>query len=732
MTVSLWNERLDRLEVASSQGESPVPIGLLVARDELSDSARKAIAERITTTIDYDALEPGRRGVADTVTSHLALDVPLFVGDRFVGLLATDDPGESGEFSDREIRLIEGVAAQAAVAIENARLFEAESAALAGVTLLKEIAAAAAGALELKELAETALAAVHRLLDATTGNLFVIDEQAGVLRSLAHFGVPQEALHLYREVPLDGETASARVALSGKLVTHDTKGLPKVTRRVQHVTGAAQSDWVILPVRARDKTVGTLGISFESARPFTQAELALYQSVADQLGVGLEKARLLEAERKAQQQAARELERTRLLQEVTTAATSSLSLHEIGRDVLALTTQALGASGAAIYAVDEMQGEVHALALSGYFEEVANEIAVVPVDEQTSIGRLVVHDLPLITFESDNIGPASEERARSLSGQDARWLMLPTKRAGRTLGVLGFMFSGKRSFQEDELSLYRSIAELLGAALENARLFEEQQRIATSLQENLIHPLPSVEGLELGVRLADGHRAGARGRRLQRRLPPRERSGSDRHRRRGRQRRARRRPHRDRAQHGARLRGHRHLASLHPAQDQRAAPALRPGGAARHRLLLRARPAHGARQLSPAPGIPPLSIWVPAPAASSTCHMARVLGAFPSDYTTDHIMLTLEDYLVLYTDGVTEARRDGELFGERRLVETDLRPAWTLGPGARRGRSRRGAGFRRQAARRPAGGRHAVALGAWASCPTSASGCAGVALRGLV
>ena len=32
-------------------------------------------------------------------------------------------------------------------------------------------------------------------------------------------------------------------------------------------------------------------------------------------------------------------------------------------------------------------------------------------------------------------------------------------------------------------------------------------------------------------------------------------------------------------------------------------------------------------------------------------------------------MLTLEDYLVLYTDGVTEARRDGELLGERRLLE---------------------------------------------------------------
>ena len=67
--------------------------------------------------------------MGDRFTSHLALDVPLFFGGRFVGLLATDDPGERREFSDRQIRLIEGIAAHAAVAIENARVHEAETAA---------------------------------------------------------------------------------------------------------------------------------------------------------------------------------------------------------------------------------------------------------------------------------------------------------------------------------------------------------------------------------------------------------------------------------------------------------------------------------------------------------------------------------------------------------------------------------------------------------------------------
>ncbi len=344
--------------------------------------------------------------------------------------------------------------------------------ALLRTTLLKEIAAAAADTVDLEDLARTTLEATRRLLGATTGNLFVIDEQKGVLRSLAHAGIPQEALHLYGEVPLDSDTASTRVALSGSLVTHDTDGLPDMTRRVQEVTGVAGSGWVIIPIRVRGKTTGTLGLSFGTARPFTEDELGFYQSVADQLGVGIEKARLSEAAREAQLQAQRELERTGLLQRVTAAATSTLSLDEIGRRVLALAMRALGASGGVIYAVDEAEGELRALALAGYTEERASQIQVVPIDDQFTVGYLVSHDLPLIAFDSAVIAPSSAEHARQLREEGTRWIVLPVKRGDTIFGVFGLTFAGERPFDEDELSLYRSIAELLGSAFQNVRSFE--------------------------------------------------------------------------------------------------------------------------------------------------------------------------------------------------------------------------------------------------------------------
>ena len=129
VVISLWQEEPGRLTVARSRGEAALMDGMAVAIDDLSAPARRAIEKHETLVIDYDALEPGRRGMGDRYTSHLALDVPLLFGGRFVGLLATDDPGERREFSARQIRLIEGIAAHAAVAIENARVYEAETAA---------------------------------------------------------------------------------------------------------------------------------------------------------------------------------------------------------------------------------------------------------------------------------------------------------------------------------------------------------------------------------------------------------------------------------------------------------------------------------------------------------------------------------------------------------------------------------------------------------------------------
>ena len=852
VTVSLWNERRERLEVMASQGESPLQIGLLVALDELSAPARQAIADRTPVLIDYDALEPGRRGVADRRPSHLALDVPLFFGDRLVGLLAIDDPAERREFSDREIDLMVGIAAHAAVAIENARLFEAEVeaqrrasrelettgllleaatavaswidldqilgslgdlllrstrrsrivielwdeerreveiavsrggeavprqrfaldglsdgareaittgrtvvisyddavvaaavreyvdehefllvlmvpivhrertvglivadepgqrrpftpreirlveaiAAQAGVaienarlfeaelaaremhaqrvgrlSILKEVADSASSSLNVRAVATSVVGAVLRLLGARQVQIRLVSQDGTLLESAASAGLPQGFLERLGPVPVDSDWETADCFRSGQPRIGEDVGTAAVSDASRrNAQDAGVRSYLLLPLLAGGQALGTYYLAWAEPRAFGPEEVSFAETVAAQSATGLENARLFEAEQRAQQRAKLELDKTVLLQEVTKTASSSLSLSEIGRRVLALTTRALGASAGGVYALDEAEGTLHALALVGHADEVARRIAAVPLDEQSSIGYLVVHDLPLITHDAKHIGPAGKEHARQLSATGDRWLAVPIKRAETILGVLGFAFAGERPFEQDELSLYRSIAELLGAALDNARLYDAQRRIATTLQENLIHPFPTVAGLELGVVAQTAYEP--------------ERVGGD---------------FSDvfvlDASHvavligdvagkGLRAAGHTETVRSKVRAFATIDPSPADVLARTNELLLRLDPDDPhvtafLAVLDPRSGhLDYASAGHPAPVhlGARSCDLIDVpyglpLGSFARPYLNAQAVLTPEDYLVLYTDGVTEARRGDELLGAERLLE---------------------------------------------------------------
>lgn len=166
-------------------------------------------------------------------------------------------------------------------------------------------------------------------------------------------------------------------------------------------------------------------------------------------------------------------EALRFLQELTTLASSSLALQETGQKVLELAHQRLGLRAAMIYAVDLAAAKLRALALTGFPDDTAAAVQVVPIDDESTLGRLVRRGLPMITHESGPPPAMSEARLRrTTDGKASRWVALPLKTGDDVVGVLGLVFLGKRPFEGGELSLYRSIAELLSTAFANARAYE--------------------------------------------------------------------------------------------------------------------------------------------------------------------------------------------------------------------------------------------------------------------
>ncbi len=277
-------------------------------------------------------------------------------------------------------------------------------------------------------------------------------------------------------------------------------------------------------------------------------------------------------------------------------------------------------------------------------------------------------------------------------------MTVPLVVRGVVIGGLFFNYhSGQHGFTELETDFASRVADLVSGTLENARVFEQQRRIAQTLQENFIHPLPKVAGLELGVVAKTA-------------FEPELVGGDfsdvflldDRHvvmlia---------------DVAGKGARAAGHTETVR----SKVRAFATVDPSPAfiltKTNEVLLRFDPDNPhvtafLAVLDPTTGhLNYASAGHPAPVhlGAFSCRLLDVsfgppLGSFQRAYANAHAMLTLDDYLVLYTDGVTEARRDGELLGDGTAARGRLRPAWPLGSGGRRKRARRRRGFCRKAA----------------------------------
>ena len=124
-TFGVWDAVARRVEVVASAGLQPMP-RFSAPLSDFSPAFQRAARTMVTTVVDYDRLSLKQKALADSLHVRLALVVPLVYRQSLVGLLYVDDPDAKTDFSEGEIRLIEGIAAQAAVAIETARLFETQ------------------------------------------------------------------------------------------------------------------------------------------------------------------------------------------------------------------------------------------------------------------------------------------------------------------------------------------------------------------------------------------------------------------------------------------------------------------------------------------------------------------------------------------------------------------------------------------------------------------------------
>ena len=212
------------------------------------------------------------------------LGVPLVVQDRAIGLLNLDRE-QPDSYTQRDAELAVAFANQAAVAIENARLFDETRLRTVYLEALNAIIAATAAVTNVPELLETTLNHILRALKLERGGIWVAGQHATR-------GVSPVIGPVVEQTALDaGLDLTASIVVEDWASEASASAYRVMAEIVSHLGVRA---FVVVPILVKERRIGGLGVAASERRPWSAEEIALVEAVGRQLGTAVERLHLLE------------------------------------------------------------------------------------------------------------------------------------------------------------------------------------------------------------------------------------------------------------------------------------------------------------------------------------------------------------------------------------------------------------------------------------------------------
>jgi PAS domain S-box-containing protein len=284
--LAIYHEDAGELEIVASHNIGSDSTGTRMTHGE---GAMGRVAETHQRLIIPNYQEwDGRSDKYEETTARGVMVVPLLIGNRLVGTLASVHTEEDRTFGEADLRLLDMFAPQAAVAIENARLFTVEHQRAEEQRALLDTLSDLSGKLELSKLLQAVLERAVSLLGVTGGELAIYEEDAEELEIVASHNIGGDSTGT-RMAP--GEGAMGRVAETLEpLIIPNYQEWDGRSNKYEETTARGV---MVVPLLIGDRLVGTLAsVHTEADRTFGPEDLRLLNLFAPQAAVAIENARL--------------------------------------------------------------------------------------------------------------------------------------------------------------------------------------------------------------------------------------------------------------------------------------------------------------------------------------------------------------------------------------------------------------------------------------------------------
>jgi GAF domain-containing protein len=411
------------------------------------------------------------------------LGVPMLIGERVLGVITVQHFNKPNAYSRSDLTLMEAIASQAAVALENARLFEVTRQANA---ILEKRAAylqasslvgqQAVSLLELKTLLAQVVYAIQSQFHYYFVGIWLIDAEGHwiVLQASAGPGA-EKARGLELRIPFEAQVSLvAGVSRLGRSrLMNDVRQAPDYLA-LEPFSDETRAELVI-PLRTGEKTIGVLDVGSDRVGTFTTDDQSALETVSTQIAIAIENARMYSGE----QMRAR---RQEALVRLSARLTAALDEDEVCRGVVeGLQDEALGYSYLALYLIDENTGARVVRAGAGLIQYLPPDLRLPP---GVGVSEQVLRDGKLHYLADVRCEPAY------LPGLNGSEVDLPISIDGKLSGVLVVENSQVNAFGPDDFETLTVAAGQLGLALGRIRLLKEtQERVAELAAVNRVSQL---------------------------------------------------------------------------------------------------------------------------------------------------------------------------------------------------------------------------------------------------
>ncbi len=425
------------------------------------------------------------------------LIVPLKVKNEAIGVLDIVD-ARVNFFTSYDLTLLEPIAASAAIAIENARLFQQEHKAKQAVETASAVTFAVNNSLDLEANLEKALEIVLQTMQLDQAWLFLPEDNGAMLRMIVALGFPDEFHHQETFTPAD-RCGCGEILANGELRCHFEENVCLRLTPYLEQFPVLSTLHISLPIFAKQQTIGLLNLGGTNVVNLTPNDFQWLKTVSQQIGNAIDNASLY-------QNALGKAERLSVLSRISTIISRSWKLDEILPPVLSEVARVLGMSlGIIVLHPGTSTSKYKARTHFGHWQS------------QVNFNDIAWHELPLLKIIERTQAPlfiptpAEDDRLKPLSilieqENIQALVVLPLVVQNQLVGFIQLCaLSPGFVFEAAEIELARTLTNQAAVAIEKARLYEatvaryeEELETARQIQQYLLpRTVPDMPGFRL-------------------------------------------------------------------------------------------------------------------------------------------------------------------------------------------------------------------------------------------